>query len=107
MTTRLLVEAGACGIKTLIEVEKHDRTISVKIKSACSDVTAFVLSLGPLTISEVLKPIAENRIYKEASNFLRHPSCPIPCAMLKAIEAELGLALKKSVHFTFYNKVGE
>lgn len=107
MTTYLLVEPGACGIKTTIKVEKQDHIVSIKVRSECNDVIAFASSLRSLTINEALKPIAKNRIYKEASNFLKHPSCPIPCAVLKAIEAELGLTLKKDVHFTFCNEVKE
>ncbi|RLF05938.1 MAG: hypothetical protein DRJ60_04975 [Thermoprotei archaeon] len=95
------VDPGICGMKARIIVEKRNVSVNVNIESKCSDVKAFSSNLKSLSINEVLKPLSENRIYREAAKFLRHPSCPIPCAVLKAIEVELGLALKKDVHLTF------
>lgn len=38
-----------------------------------------------------------NRVFQCASACKLHPSCPIPTALIKAVEAELGMAVKKNV----------
>ena len=40
-------------------------------------------------------------VYKAASRSTRHFMCPVPVAVLKAIEVEAGLALPKDVSFSF------
>jgi hypothetical protein len=46
-------------------------------------------------------PINQNPIYVEAGKCKLHNSCPVPCGIAKAAEAELGLALKKNVKIEF------
>lgn len=90
-------------MKAKIFVEKRGSIINVNIESECDDVKAFLANLKSLDVKDVIKPFVKNRIYEEAAKFIRHPACPIPCAILKAIEVELGLALKRDVHILFLN----
>jgi hypothetical protein len=46
---------------------------------------------------DVLENITKSMVYKAAEKHLKHVSCPVPCAVLKAIEVEAGIALPKKV----------
>jgi len=51
---------------------------------------------------DVMKnPIHQNPVYMKAGQCKLHASCPVPCGVIKAAEAELGLALEKDVKMKF------
>lgn len=102
MTTTLNVEAGVCQFKTVIITEMDDEmNITYKIKSACPAVREVAKTLEPVPVFEAIAmPFTENKVYKMCSG-LQHAACPVPCAMIKAAEAEGQLALKKPVSFQF------
>jgi hypothetical protein len=50
---------------------------------------------------EVFKRMTESAVYQSAAQHIRHTACPIPTAILKAIEVEVGIALPKDVTITF------
>lgn len=88
-------------MRTLIRVERRDKQMFIDGKSDCSFVRELLQRLRLIEVDDVLKPMMENVIYIEASRIIRHPSCPVPCALIKAIEVELGIAVKRDVHFNF------
>ena len=58
--------------------------------------TPYILDKGiPVFLFSFL--IADSEIYRLCSNYLRHTSCPLPSAILKAIEVELELAVPRDV----------
>ncbi len=38
-----------------------------------------------------------NRVFQSAAGCKLHAACPVPTALIKAVEAELGMAVKKNV----------
>jgi hypothetical protein len=92
------VNAGICGYTADIRVKKRSKRIEVKIKSECEMVAGMAGELRELDWSKgVLETIATSEVYKAASRHLKHVGCPVPCAVLKAIEVEVGIAIPKNV----------
>jgi hypothetical protein len=101
--TRVTADAGACGFSATIEVERIDRSIvRATIHSACEQITAMNPDLSELNWRRgVFCKMTESRVYQSASQHIQHAACPIPAAILKAIEVEVGIALAKDlvIHF--------
>ena len=106
MATRVEVFAGVCGHSAVIEISKvDDAHVQVVITSACDQITAMNPDLARMQWKgkghEVFKRMTESVVYQSAARHIRHTSCPIPAAILKAIEVEVGIALPKDVTITF------
>ena len=102
----LEVNAGACGFTAKITIHQVDeRHVRVEIDSACDQITAMNQDLACLQWKgkghEVFRPMNESAVYRSASLRIRHTACPIPAAILKAIEVEVGAALPRDVTITF------
>jgi hypothetical protein len=103
------VQAGACGYTARIVVETvDDRYVHVAIESGCEQITAMNGDLDRLCWKgkghEIFRPMNESAVYHSANLHIRHTACPIPAAILKAIEVEVGAALPKDVTITFASR---
>jgi hypothetical protein len=108
MTTTVEVFAGVCGHSAVIEVSQVDEAhVQVVITSACEQITDMNPDLAHLQWRgkghAVFKRMTESAVYQSAAKHLRHVACPIPTAILKAIEVEVGVALPKDVTIKFAN----
>jgi len=102
--TRVVVNPGICGMTVTIEAVKVSRRkVRVKISSDCEVVTKMGESLVELDQRDVLKPLLHSEVYQCASECSLHTACPVPMAILKAIEVEAGLALPRPVLVHFEN----
>ncbi len=104
--TRIEVYAGVCGHSATIDVTKVDEAhVQVVISSVCDQITAMNPDLARVQWKgkghEVFKRMTESAVYQSAARHIRHTACPIPTAILKAIEVEVGIALPKDVTITF------
>jgi hypothetical protein len=104
--TQVEVEAGICGHSAVITVTRvDDRYVQVVIESECEQITAMNPELTRLQWKgkghEVFKSIVDSAVYQAAARHIRHTACPIPTAILKAIEVETGVALPKDVSIKF------
>ncbi|MCC7360623.1 MAG: hypothetical protein IT317_14175 [Anaerolineales bacterium] len=104
--TRLEVFAGVCGHSAVIEVVKVDGAhVQVTLHSPCDQITAMNPELARLQWKGpghvVFKRLTESLVYQSAARHIRHTACPIPAAILKAIEVEVGLALPQDVTIRF------
>jgi hypothetical protein len=100
--TVVTVNPGVCGFITTIEVIKQEkRKVSIRIDSGCEHIAGLSNSLKELDMRDVLKPRVECEVHKQASLHQLHSACPVPEGIIKAIEAEFGLALPRdaSIHF--------
>ena len=102
----LEVQAGACGYTAKITIHQVDEHhVRVEIDSLCDQITAMNRDLECLQWKgkghEVFRPMNDSAVYRSASTHIRHTACPIPSAILKAIEVEVGAALPKDVTITF------
>lgn len=93
--TCIEVGAGVCGCTIRIGVWKIGAcTVGVSITSDCEAAERWGKKLGSLNWRECLgKDAFSSPVYAHAAGLLRHPSCPAPVGLLKAMEAEIGAAL--------------
>ncbi len=85
----------SCGFKTRIVVRKKDRdTIILNIASECKEVSRWGNEIMEVKWRECLgKNFLESRLCSSAARMLKHRSCSVPTAVLRAIEAEVGSAI--------------
>ena len=93
------VDAGVCKMKTVIHaVQQDDMMIRIDITSDCHNILKMswgIDTVNPYT--EVEARIAETEIYRRANDVLPHAACPVPCAIIKAIEVAGDLGVKRDV----------
>jgi hypothetical protein len=96
------VNPGVCKFEAVIDVRKiPGGEVEVNVTSQCKNVNSLCQSLSKMKVSEAVTSPNRNVVIKHALLTLPHSACPIPCAVIKAVEAEAGLALKKDVSITF------
>ncbi len=97
------VDPGICGFKCSVCARKLGaRTAALSIEgSECKQIMRFSESITKIGLRELFLPITKNPVFISAEKAGCHPSCPVPTAVIKAIEAALGLALKRNVTIQF------
>jgi len=99
---KVLVHPGACGMPSTIEVVKKDaKTYTLKISSDCKMVVKLGKELPELTMMDAFRRIQDNPVFVKGATCLKHVACPVPAAVLKALEVEAGLNVPKDVSVTF------
>ena len=95
------VDPGICGFPARISAASEDgQTCSLSVESKCEAVSALAAELASVDGYEVaFKNFSENPVYLAASRHYKHAACPLPSAIVKAVEIACGLALPKDVHF--------
>jgi hypothetical protein len=100
--TRVVVEAGICGFHTTVQaIKTGKRRVSVIVESDCEAVAEMDGDLQDLDWLEALGPPGKSAVWDCACQHLKHPCCPVPIGIMKAIEVELDLALPKDVVIHF------
>ncbi len=97
--TKVKVCAGACGFSSVIKVQScGPNTVKVEILSACTMLRSMNKDMGVMDWTKgIFNKINESMIYQSAGKHLKHTDCPIPCAITKAIQVEIGAAVSKDV----------
>ena len=103
MTTKLVVNAGICGrTATINVVGLPDHRATVTVTSDCEMVNKMGEKLKELNWLSLWKRRGDGySAYKAALQSIKDITCPVPVAILKAIEVEAGIALPKDVGFSF------
>jgi hypothetical protein len=102
------VDAGCCGFTTKIEILKVDnQMVKAAVSSDCEMITAWGKELGSLDWGQCLKNFVDSPVFQCASKHISHVACPIPVALIKAMEVEAGLALPASVIIRFHDTTTE
>jgi hypothetical protein len=100
--TRVVVKAGACGFTSVVRVKKAPgRSIDVSVESGCAMVQKLAAEITRLGQMDVLTALLDNPVYLAAGRHLRHPACPVPAGVLKALEVEAGLNVEKDATIVF------
>ena len=71
------------------------------ISSDCEMVSLLGSHLSELDSRDALRPHGRSAVYECAFQHIKHVACPVPAAILKAIEVELGAALPRDVSIRF------
>lgn len=95
------IKAGICGCTTDVETETVDGGCAVRIRSDCEAVQRMGKEL------DVVDPLREMSFRGERPMVLEvserqcpHAACPVPAAVIKAVEIASGLALPGDVSIT-------
>lgn len=100
--TKVVVKAGACGFTSVIRAGKApERMVDIAVESGCAMVQKMAAEIARLGRRDALAGIAENPVYRAAGRHLKHAACPVPAAVLKALEVEAGLNVRKDATITF------
>lgn len=108
--TKVKVFAGACGFTSVIQVQSGEQnTVKVRIISACTMLRSMNKDIVELDWKKgIFDKITESVIYRSAGEHIIHTDCPVPCAIIKAIQVEIGAAVPKDVEIRiqkFENKI--
>lgn len=101
--TRVEAEPGVCGFTCFIEAKRKDSGhVSIKIMdSECKQIQHLSKTIKEIRLKELFEPITQNPVYVSAQRAGCHPSCPIPMAVLKAVEVAMDMALPREVLIRF------
>ena len=93
------VDAGVCKMKTVIRaVQQEDMMVKVEITSDCHNILKMswgIDTINPYT--EVESNILDTEVYRRANGILPHAACPVPGAIIKAVEVAADLGIKRDV----------
>ena len=96
--TRVEVNPGVCGLVCNIEVERIDKqSVKIAVATDCEMISELGESLMEAELREIMKQPVESVVYRAASQCQLHPACPVPSAIIKAVEVETGMALPRDV----------
>ena len=100
--TKVVVKAGACGFTSVIRAEKSpERMVDISVESGCALVQKMAAEIARLGRRDALTAILDNPVYRAAGRHLKHAACPVPAAVLKALEVEAGLNVAKDATIVF------
>jgi hypothetical protein len=99
------VEAGVCGYTTSVSARKtQGYNVSVAITSECPHVSAIGSEVAEV---DALRQIGLRgglpTVLETAYRHCVHAACPVPSALVKAIEVAAGLALPRDVSMRISN----
>ncbi len=96
--SKVTVFAGICGFSAVIKVQQDGERVKIKVVSPCEMIRGMGDELGEVDWTRAItRKMCDSIIYQIADRHISHTACPVPSAILKAVEVELGLALPKDV----------
>ena len=100
--TKAVVNSGICGFSVTVIAEKREgKEIRLTLDTECEMVKKMAEDIASLEMMAVFTGFANNPVYKAAARHLKHAACPVPSAILKAVEIEAGLCIPKDVKMSF------
>jgi hypothetical protein len=103
--TKVKVNSGNCGFSVLITAEKvNGKLVNISLESECEMVMKMLEDISSIEMRQLFTNHINNPVYRSAAMHLKHTACPVPGAILKAAEVELGLCLAKDVNISFIKK---
>ena len=103
--TKLKVEPGICGMTAIISADSEDgMECEIAVETQCKMIQKLFEGIGgSVNAYEICMPRGEEEKFAAAliRQYPTHAACPMISALIKCVEAECGLALKKDVSFCF------
>ena len=100
--TKVVINSGACGFTVIITAEKgNEKKIVVALDTACEMVQKMLADIATVDQRVTLTGFRDNPVYLSAAKHLKHTACPVPSAILKAIEVEAGLNVPRDATIVF------
>ena len=99
----LTVTPGICGFTCRVEAQMGEgKSVSIFItQSECKQIRKLAGSLTQMGLRELFMPVTRNPVFVLAQQAGCHPSCPVPVAVLKAVEVAMEMALPRDVEIRF------
>lgn len=99
------VTSGVCGFSTRIMAQADAAyCVVLEIESDCQLVGNLAAVLTRVSaFEEVSPPMTGTATYRAAAECKLHCACPVPSAIIKAVETAAGLALPADVHMEISN----
>ena len=90
-------------MRTLITAKDNGMgLIELDIKSDCPNILKLSWRLEPMSpYAEVEAEVSKSTIYQLANDAIPHTACPVPSAMVKALEVAGDLGLKREAVIRF------
>ena len=97
------VDPGVCRLPSTIIARTDGSIVEFEVvHSECPQVRNLSRVLRRMEVWDIMRmPFSDNTVYQICGEVLKHSSCPVPVAMIKAAEAATEMALKKPVTITF------
>lgn len=104
--TKVRIDPGICGLKTLVEAQADEENgVTIRINSACPAVKGMAAELGQefdaFDICLQKPGVGPFYEFAQGGKFPIHVSCPVINGIIKCVEAECHLALKKNASIEF------
>ncbi len=100
--TAVQVDCGICGYHALVEVSGESKThVRVSVQTECEMLSDAVVQVDGAEWREALSPRSPNSVHAVMFQVIKHAGCPVPTAVAKAIEVEVGVALPQDVNNRF------
>ncbi len=103
--SRVRVDPGACGHRVTVAVEPDPggggKRYRLAVETDCPHVRRLAEALPGLGRMDALVAIPANPVYQAAGRCLKHAACPVPSAILKALEVAAGLNVAKPATIRF------
>ena len=103
--TKVMVNPGICGFVTSVTAESEDQMeVKVQVRSGCKSIKQMFEDLGDTfdAYEVCLRKPGEGPFFEYAQeHFPVHASCPVFSGIIKCMEVECRLALKKDVTIEF------
>ncbi|MPW26499.1 hypothetical protein GC105_11925 [Alkalibaculum sp. M08DMB] len=102
----VIVKPGICGLESKIVVTKKDNDqdsylVEIRIESESDNIKRLAKELKEVNgLEECFNNFSTSLVYKLSSKCGLHLACPVPSAIIKAIEVECNLALPRDVEMT-------
>jgi hypothetical protein len=93
------VNAGICGFTTIIEaIPKEGQKIELSLQTDCPNLKPFAEALKEVdAYKECFAKVGESAVFQLARKYCKHAACPVPTAIIKAVEVAARLALPRNV----------
>lgn len=92
------VMAGNCGFTTRVIATQEDKIVTLEIHSECKAIQKMATALTQVNpFDEISFRRGMPHILKTSVAYCTHAACPVPVAIIKAVEVEAGLALPSDV----------
>ena len=100
--TKVVIKPGSCGFTVTVTAEKGTgRTVRISLETDCEMVQKMQEDIAALDRTAALAGFSHNPVYRSAARHLKHPACPVPSGILKALEVEAGLNVPRDVTVVF------
>ncbi len=99
----VIVDPGICGFSCSIRAQQDGKnTVVIEISgSDCEQIQRMSGILKKITLQELFSPLTRNPVYISAGQAGCHLACPIPVAVVKAVEVAMGMAVPREVRIRF------